>query len=773
MQRISAFWSTRRQSSASISTQKTADPPARRHVKEDYWPTTLDRETEKAARILHSFCSKSLPFLGERMSRPSRSGVEPQLTRLTAEGYISNSSSDDGPASPRSSLSSTQTKKKIPPRIVQNAVGLAIFSCMRSGLWKSGSGGSGILVARKSDGRWSPPSGLLLHTAALGFVIGVDVYDCVLVINSMSDLEMFTRATITLGADVELSVGPILPTGQIESDTRSKDTLQNVCTYVKAKGEHRAVNIDGSLVTERVAENHRFYGREVSVLEVLAGQVPSVEFPELRTLYEVMKSAEGRVDFDAPLLEKLALQPAPGDAIIENPSAMLSPLSPGRPAFGVPDFEDPDPFGVKALEMAGLEIREAGTKQRPPSSQFEYNPSPLSPLFGQFNHRQSSDTYVTLSNRASGMSYRTTFSRMTDAFTQTTTETRGTTPTSDDGRECASIDRLPVVVEPEEIDYTKVDDSAIRRWSQNEHLTYESKSVGNAIEVIKEEAPDQHIAAVKDAVDDSAGNESITHTVDERDEDADDEDDDSDEEVGANTLDDDDSVAEDDEDEEEPVVFEVYEAKAIQPARTAIMATQVTQITQAKGAIVNIPKRVAPPVPPRSPARSSYTGKGDLGEIPAKSPLRRSFQSGVSAPSRRSSADTTEMMGLDGVVNSTPVEFAADVTPASPAQQKAKTPEPESPKSVESEERQSGEHRRDSSAFYTSVLEHRMSSEVEDMPRTPSTLQTSGPTSSGDEQEPRTPKPEDDMAPVQDQDMSKKLTMEEARRSLGVAVDAN
>lgn len=697
------------------------------------------------------------------------------LTRHTAEGYLANSNSDDVPCSPRSSLSSTQSKKKIPPRIVQNAVGLAIFSCMRSGLWKSGSGGSGILVARKSDGRWSPPSGLLLHTAALGFVIGVDVYDCVLVINSMSDLEMFTRSTITLGADVELSVGPILSAGSIESDTRSKDTMQSVCTYVKAKGEHRAVNIDGSLVTERVAENHRFYGREVSVLEVLAGQVPQVEFPELKTLYEVIKSAEGRVDFDAPLLERLALQPAPGDAIIESPSAMLSPLSPGRPAFGVPDLEDPDPFGVKALEMAGLEIREAGTKQRPPSSQFEYSPSPTSPFFGhQFNPRQSSDTYATFSNRASGMSYRTTFSRMTDAFTQTTTETRGTTPTSDDGRDRASIDRLPVVIEPEEVDYTKVDDSAIRRWSQNANSTYESKSVGNSIGVIAEEAPEQTVTMIKDAADDLACEEPNTHPVDERDEDADDEEDDSDEEFGANTLHDDEDADDDDEDEEEePVVYEVYEAKAIQPTRPAIMSTQVTQITQAKGAIVNIPKRIAPPVPPRSPARSSWTGKGEAGEIPAKSPLRSSFQSGMSAESRRSSADTTEVMGLDGVVNSTAAEFVADVTPASPTQQEANTEVPGPPRSIDSEERQSGEDRIDSSSFYTSVLENRMSSEVDDMPKTPSTLQTSGQTSSGDEQEPRTPKAEDDVAPARNEHPSKTFMRKGARRSLGVEVDAN
>lgn len=58
MHRISAFWTTRGQrSSGSAVSAHGVDPAASRHVKEDYWPTTLDRETEKAARILHSFCS--------------------------------------------------------------------------------------------------------------------------------------------------------------------------------------------------------------------------------------------------------------------------------------------------------------------------------------------------------------------------------------------------------------------------------------------------------------------------------------------------------------------------------------------------------------------------------------------------------------------------------------------------------------------------------------------------------------------------------------------
>ena len=52
-----------------------------------------------------------------------------------------------------------------------------------------------------------------------------------------------------------------------------------------------------------------------------------------------------------------------------------------KDGFGVPSPDDPDPFGVRALELAGLAIKEAGSKSRPSSDAFEYRPSPTSPIF--------------------------------------------------------------------------------------------------------------------------------------------------------------------------------------------------------------------------------------------------------------------------------------------------------------------------------------------------------------------------------------------------------
>lgn len=48
-------------------------------------------------------------------------------------------------------------------------------------------------------------------------------------------------------------------------------------------------------------------------------------------------------------------------------------------------MEDPDPYGVNALQEAGVEIRDAETHERPSKDAFDFNPSPSSPIYASFN----------------------------------------------------------------------------------------------------------------------------------------------------------------------------------------------------------------------------------------------------------------------------------------------------------------------------------------------------------------------------------------------------
>lgn len=142
-----------------------------------------------------------------------------RLTRHLEDGFYAE---EDRPLNQEGARGKQTVLKKIPERVIQNAVGLAIFTTMRSGLWISGAGGSGVLIARKEDGTWSPPSGILLHTAGLGFLVGIDIYDCVLVINNRKALDSFTKIRATVGGEISAVAGPAGIGGILENDGKWK-----------------------------------------------------------------------------------------------------------------------------------------------------------------------------------------------------------------------------------------------------------------------------------------------------------------------------------------------------------------------------------------------------------------------------------------------------------------------------------------------------------------------------------------------------------------------
>ncbi|TGO17703.1 hypothetical protein BTUL_0015g00390 [Botrytis tulipae] len=503
---------------------------------EAFWPTSLDKECDKAARILKTFCK---------------------------DGFYTEEDRSSTQAGPNAN-SKQRILKKIPQKVIENAVGLAIFTTMRTGLWISGAGGSGILIARKEDGTWSPPSGILLHTAGLGFLVGVDIYDCVVVINNRKTLESFTKIRATLGGEISAVAGPIGVGGVLENDGNWKQANKPIFTYLKSRGFYAGVQVDGTVIIERTDENERFYGQRIGVADILAGKVRNAPF-ETKLLMETIKAAEGKLDVDTNLLDQLKDEPSPGDVDLQAPTSMI-------PTFGIPEPDDPDPFGVLALEDAGFEIREAGTKARPVSSQFEYNPSPSSPIFTRFN-RRSFDTQGARSNRESYMSGKTRTS--TDRGTQTTemgtqtddslsirsprTLSPSTSPSYSEDNKIIEEDDKAIVLEPEEVDYTKID------LGPYQSLNHSQEFDGTTMN----------------------GSPLITEETDERRKDSKD---------SFNSMDD---LSDDDEDfeEEEPVVFEAASAQA-----TVI----IPQAIKARGGVVNIPKRgPPPPLPPRNSLRNS------------------------------------------------------------------------------------------------------------------------------------------------------------------------
>ncbi|KAL9598017.1 MAG: hypothetical protein Q9219_004773 [cf. Caloplaca sp. 3 TL-2023] len=341
---------------------------------EAFWPTTLDIESDKAARILRSFCKDGFY-------------VEEPDDHVPTEGQ------------PKGKV---KVVKKIPSQVIRKAKGLAIFTTMRTGLWVSGAGGSGILVGRTSNGDWSPPSGIMLHTAGLGFLVGVDIYDCVVVINTDKAMEAFTKIRCTLGGEVSAVAGPVGAGAILETEVHKRQAP--VWTYLKSRGFYAGVQVDGTIIIERTDENERFYGERIKVADILAGKARHPPY-EIRTLMATIKAAQGD-EVDESALP--SAEPTPGDMELEK--------SEDPSTFGLPAEDDPDPFGVRALEAEGMEIREAGTRSRPSLDAFQYKPAPTSPIFNTFRRHSLDSTSRRNSKRDSARSLAST-----DRGTQTDT----------------------------------------------------------------------------------------------------------------------------------------------------------------------------------------------------------------------------------------------------------------------------------------------------------------------------------------------------------------
>jgi lipid-binding SYLF domain-containing protein len=339
---------------------------------EAFWPTTLDHESDKAARILKSFCS--------RFFCPSPS--EKSADKKTEDGFYK-----EEPASPTRKGPKNKPKVlvKIPQKVIQNCVGLAIFTVMRTGLWISGAGGSGVLIARKEDGSWSPPSGILIHTLGVGFMAGIDIYDCVVVINDRKALEAFSKVRVSLGGEISVVAGPVGAGGIVESEVM-KDR-KPLWSYMKSRGLYGGIQLDGTIIVERNDENARFYGERLPISQILAGKVKRVP-AETRMLIEVVKQAEGRTDVDPVVLEHAAQQPPPSDFPVEK---VNEPTQAQMNQFAPPaNFHDQAPYFPPPPNAQGQyqsHFSEGQTSAYPPrpTSQGESQYSTL-PHDGQVPH---------------------------------------------------------------------------------------------------------------------------------------------------------------------------------------------------------------------------------------------------------------------------------------------------------------------------------------------------------------------------------------------------
>ncbi|KAG8445583.1 hypothetical protein GDO86_010381 [Hymenochirus boettgeri] len=177
--------------------------------------------------------------------------------------------------------------KIIPPHVIAKAQGLAVLSVIKAGFLVTARGGSGIVLARLPDGRWSAPSAIGIAGLGGGFEIGIEVSDLVIIMNHERAVRAFAKGgNLTLGGNFTVAVGPL--GRNLEGDVAIRSSAA-VFTYCKSRGLFAGISLEGSGLIERKETNRKFYCQEdIRASEILFGEIPRPAQAE--ELYEVLDS---------------------------------------------------------------------------------------------------------------------------------------------------------------------------------------------------------------------------------------------------------------------------------------------------------------------------------------------------------------------------------------------------------------------------------------------------------------------------------------------------
>ncbi|CEP07810.1 hypothetical protein [Parasitella parasitica] len=179
----------------------------------------------------------------------------------------------------------------IPPRILSDAKGLAIFTVLKAGFLFSGRAGSGLVIARLPDGNWSAPSAIMTGGMGFGGQVGAELTDFIMVLNTSSAVKTFMHhGSITLGGNISVAAGPLGRNAEA-SGTASIKNVSAVYSYSKTRGLFAGVSLEGSVILERFDANKKLYGGKVKTRDLLNGTIPPP--PAADSLYCALEIKSG------------------------------------------------------------------------------------------------------------------------------------------------------------------------------------------------------------------------------------------------------------------------------------------------------------------------------------------------------------------------------------------------------------------------------------------------------------------------------------------------
>ena len=132
-----------------------------------------------------------------------------------------------------------------------------------------GSYGRGVMTCRSGQhftGPWSAPAMYALEGGNIGFQLGGQATDFILLVMNPRGASSLMSSQVKLGADASAAAGPKGRAAAADTDVAMR---AEILTYSRSRGLFAGVSLEGSTLRPDNRANEKLYGRKLSVKEII------------------------------------------------------------------------------------------------------------------------------------------------------------------------------------------------------------------------------------------------------------------------------------------------------------------------------------------------------------------------------------------------------------------------------------------------------------------------------------------------------------------------
>lgn len=180
----------------------------------------------------------------------------------------------------------------IPHELLEKAECVIVFpSAMKAAFVVGAQYGRGAMVCRTGEkfrGPWGAPAMYALEGGSLGFQIGGEATDLILLVMNDRGMESILSSKVKLGADASVAAGPKGRDASADTDAWMR---AEILSYSRSRGLFAGVSVEGTTLRPDDEASEQVYGHAITAKDIVRSNKMGVPATGRRLVAALEKSA--------------------------------------------------------------------------------------------------------------------------------------------------------------------------------------------------------------------------------------------------------------------------------------------------------------------------------------------------------------------------------------------------------------------------------------------------------------------------------------------------